>query len=147
MKRKIKMKRFNQYISEGSKTTEGQVSADSDFSYGMGNLANPEVIERINAFLGVMGSMEHLVAEHAISKLRERLGRLHISFGDVDLSEGGGKVSLPISQYARSGKEENGDDISPDDDGISHKIEGGLSLQINHVKTESGTHFIKAKIV
>ena len=89
------MKRFNQYISEGSKTTEGQVSADSDFSYGMGNLANPEVIERINAFLGVMGSMEHLVAEHAISKLRERLSRLHISFGDVDLSEGRGKISLP----------------------------------------------------
>ena len=111
MKRKIKMKRFNQYISEGSKTTEGQVSADSDFSYGMGNLANPEVIERINAFLGVMGSMEHLVAEHAINKLRERLARLHISFGDVDLSEDGGKMSLPISQYARSGKEENGDDI------------------------------------
>ena len=42
------MKRFNQYISEGAKTTEGQVSADSDCSYGMGNLANPEVIERIN---------------------------------------------------------------------------------------------------
>ena len=147
MKRKIKMKRFNQYISEGSKTTEGQVSADSDFSYGMGNLANPEVIERINAFLGVMGSMEHLVAEHAINKLRERLARLHISFGDVDLSEDGGKMSLPISQYARSGKEENGDDISPDSDSISHNVEGGLSLQIEHEKTKAGTHFIRAKIV
>ena len=141
------MKRFNQYVSEGAKTTEGQVSADSDFSYGMGNLANPEVIERINAFLGVMGSMEHLVAEHAISKLRERLSRLHISFGDVDLSEDGGKMSLPLSQYARSGKEENGDDISADDDSISHKIEGGLSLQIEHEKTKAGTHFIRAKIV
>ena len=38
-----------------------------------------------------------------------------------------------------------GDDIN--DDGISHKVEGGLSLEIEHAVTSGGTHFIKTKIV
>ena len=36
---------------------------------------------------------------------------------------------------------------SPDSDSISHNVEGGLSLQIEHDKTKAGTQFIKAKIV
>ena len=34
-----------------------------------------------------------------------------------------------------------------DDDGISHKVEGGISLKIMHEKTAAGTHFISAKLV
>ena len=58
------------------------------------DLANPKNIERINSFLGAMGKLEYMVPEHAINKIKERLGRLAISFGDVDLSEAGGKISL-----------------------------------------------------
>ena len=54
------------------------------------DLANPKNIERINSFLGAMGKLEYMVPEHAINKIKERLGRLAISFGDVDLSRGRG---------------------------------------------------------
>ena len=87
-----------------------------------------------------------MVPEHAINKIKERLGRLAISFGDVDLSEAGGKVSLPLTQFGgRMGEDDNGEKI--DDDGISHKVEGGLSIEIMHEKTGAGTHFVRAKIV
>lgn len=134
------MKNFKKYIAE--KATDAGYPVDgSDFS---NDLAQPKTIERINAFLGAMGDIEHLVPEHAVNKLREKLGRLGISFGDFDLAEGG-VISLPLTQFGgRFGKDENGD---INDDGISHKVEGGLSLEVTHEPTQAGTHFIRARIV
>ena len=134
------MKTFNKYIAE--KATDAGYPVDgSDFS---NDLANPATIERINAFLGSMGNMEYLVPEHALNKMQEKLGRLSISFDMPSLSEGG-TISVPLTQFGgRSGKDENGD---VNDDGISHRVEGGLSLEIMHEKTAKGTHFIRAKIV
>ena len=130
------MKNFKNHIAE-------EVSADGhDFH---NDVANPKTIERINAFLGAMGQIEHLVPEHALGKLRERLGRLGLSFGDVELAEGGSKVSMPLTQFGgRFGKDETGEDIN--DDGISHKVEGGLPIEIEHTAS-GGTHFLKTRIV
>ena len=142
MKRKKQMKNFSKYIAE--KATDAGYPVDgSDFS---NDLAKPETISRINAFLGAMGNVEYLVPEHALNKMQEKLGRLSISFDMPDLSEEGGTSSVPLTQFGgRTGKDENGDDIN--DDGISHKVEGGLSLEIMHEKTGKGTHFIRARIV
>jgi len=80
-----------------------------------------------------------------LSTIRERLGRLGLSFGDVELAEGGSKVSMPLTQFGgRFGKDETGEDIN--DDGISHKVEGGLSIEIEHTAS-GGTHFLKTRIV
>ena len=111
---------------------------------GVNDIANPKTIDRINSFLGAMGQMEYLMPEHALNIVRDRLEKLGLTFGDVTLSEAG-KQSMPMTQYGgRFGKDGNGDDIN--DDGISHKVEGGLSLEIEHVIT-NGTHFLKTKIV
>ena len=141
-KRKRLMKNFSKYITE--KATDAGYPVDgSDFT---NDLAKPETITRINAFLGSMGKMEYLVPEHALNKMQEKLGRLGISFDMPDLNEDGGEMSVPLTQFGgRTGKDENGDDIN--DDGISHKVEGGLSLKIMHEKTAAGTHFLMAKIV
>ena len=141
-KRKTKMKNFNKFIVEKA-TDAGYPLDGSDFS---NDVANPDTIERINTFLGAMGNVEHLVPEHAMNKLRERLGRLGLSFDEVNLSEEGGTMSLPLTQFGgRVGKDETGEDIN--DDGISHKVEGGLSLEIRHETTSGGTHFLRARIV
>ena len=136
------MKNFNKFIAE--KATDAGYPVDgSDFS---NDLANPKSIERINAFLGSMGRMEYLVPEHALNKMQEKLGRLGISFDMPDLSEEGGEMSVPLTQFGgRFGEDDSGADVN--DDGISHRVEGGLSLKIMHEKTAAGTHFIIAKIV
>ena len=111
---------------------------------GVNDIANPKTIDRINSFLGAMGQMEYLMPEHALNIVRDRLEKLGLTFGDVTLSEAG-KQSMPMTQYGgRFGKDGNGDDIN--DDGISHKVVGGLSLEIEHVEV-NGTHFLKTKIV
>ena len=85
------MKTFKNHLNE--KATDAGYPVDTDsFS---NDLAKPENIERINSFLGAMGKLEYMVPEHAINKIKERLGRLAISFGDVDLSEAGGKALCP----------------------------------------------------
>lgn len=136
------MKNFNKFIAE--KATDAGYPVDgSDFA---NDLANPKTIERINAFLGSMGAMEYLVPEHALNKMQEKLGRLSISFDMPDLNEDGGEMSVPLTQFGGiAGEDDNGDKL--DGDGISHRVEGGLSLKIMHEKTAAGTHFIRAKIV
>ena len=136
------MKTFKTHLTE--KAVDGGYPVDTDsFS---NDLANPKNIERINSFLGAMGKLEYLVPEHAVNKIKERLGRLAISFGDVDLTEAGGKISLPLTQFGgRTGMDDNAEKI--DDDGVSHKVEGGLSIEITHEASGAGTHFVRAKIV
>ena len=54
--------------------------------------------------------------------------------------------SPSLTQFGgRMGVDDNGEKI--DDDGISHKVEGGMSIEIMHEKTAAETHFISAKIV
>ena len=136
------MKTFKTHLTE--KAVDGGYPVDTDsFS---NDLANPKNIERIDSFLGAMGKLEYLVPEHAVNKIKERLGRLAISFGDVDLTEAGGKISLPLTQFGgRTGMDDNAEKI--DDDGVSHKVEGGLSIEITHEASGAGTHFVRAKIV
>lgn len=135
------MKKFNEMIAEKA-TDAGYPHDGSDFA---NDIANPKTIERINGFLGVMGQMEYLIPEHALDKIRERLGRLSLSFEDVTCRAEGGTYKMPLTQFGgRFGKDENGD---VNDDGISHRVEGGLSLEINHQVTEGGTHFVRTKIV
>jgi len=135
------MKKFNQMIAEKA-TDAGYPHDGSDFA---NDIANPKTIERINGFLGVMGQMEYLIPEHALEKIRERLGRLSLSFEDVTCTTEGGTYKMPLTQFGgRFGKDENGD---VNDDGISHRVEGGLALEITHQVTEGGTHFVRTKIV
>jgi len=136
------MKNFNNYLAEKA-TDAGYPHDGSDFA---NDIANPDTVERINGFLGVMGKIEYLIPEHALNKIRERLGRLSLSFEDVTLSKDGGTVKVPLTQFGgRTGEDDMGERI--DDDGISHRVEGGLSLEIRHQPTGSGTHFLMTKIV
>ena len=136
------MKNFSKYITEKA-TDAGYPMDGSDFS---NDVSNPKMVERINGFLGAMSQMEYMVPEHALNKMQEKLGRLSLSFDMPDLSEDGGTYSMPLTQFGgRTGQDASGDYVN--DDGISHKVEGGLSLEIMHEKTANGTHFIKARIV
>jgi len=135
------MKSFKQHLSE--KALDAGYPVDgADFS---NDIASPDTIKRINAFLGALGQMEYLVPEHAINKVKEKLGRLGLSFGEVDLGEGSGEVSLPLTQFGgRFGEDDSGDIIN--DDGISHKVEGGLSINFVYEKTKGNTYRLSAQI-
>ena len=135
------MKKFKDYITERSLDTQNAID-DASFN---NDLSNPDTIVKINSYLAQLGKMEHLVPENALNKLKEKLGRLSISFEDVELTGKSDTYDLPLTHFGgRFGKDEEGD---INDDGISHKVEGGLKLQLKHEVTSGNTHFLMSKIV
>jgi len=128
------MKNFNQFVTEAGPTgiwNQEPVSLDGFDTY---DITNPSVLKRVNAFVGSIADREYLIPEAAIEQLRNFLMRVGVQFPKVDLPEGG-EISLPLSQWGgRFGKDlDTPYDEFVDDDGITDRLPGGLSLEI---KTE-----------
>ena len=99
------------------------------------DLGNPIVRKRLSAIVGQIGNMEYIMPEHAINRLRGTLNKIGLSFDNVPQMEGSsGSFELPLSRFGgRFGKDENTPyDQFLDDDGISHIIEGGLTMKIRY---------------
>jgi hypothetical protein len=144
------MKTFKQHIKEG-KYMGGQVgttTTDSveDGSIGVHNIHVPEVLKRVNAFVGSVGDGEYMKPQHAIDSLREKLNRIGLTISPVELSGDKGKITAEVKQFGgRFGKDIDGSDIN--DDGISHKKEGGLKLEVSYETLKNGTSKVYAKLV
>ena len=134
------MKSFKSYIKEASGFPTGPVGENPNNLGGSlevnpTEVGNPAMLKRLNAIVGQIGNHEYLVAEHAISRLRGTLNKIGLSFGDVPQMEGtSGTFDLPLTRFGgRFGKDENTPyDQFLDDDGISHIIEGGLTMKIRY---------------
>ncbi len=82
----------------------------------------------------------------ALDKLKEKLERIGLTVADVALEGDNGKVTAEVKQFGgRFGKDTDGSDIN--DDGISHKKEGGLKLEISYETLKKGTTKVYAKLV
>ena len=143
------MKTYKQFIAEaGSVGLQHQTSVDVD-GQDTYDITNPAVLKRVNAFVGSIADREYLIPENAIDQLRNFLMRIGLTFPKVEIPESG-SVTVPLAQWGgRFGKDGNVDfDQFLDDDGITNRKEGGLSLQ---VKTEAvsntGSWKVYAKII
>ena len=134
------MKTFKGFMREGSgfptsSAAEPSSNAGGSLEVNPASLGDPAVVKRLNAIVGQIGNTEFLLPEHALNRLRGSLHKIGLTFGDIPQMEGkSGSFDLPLSLYGgRFGK--TGDtpaDEFLDDDGISHMVEGGLSLKINY---------------
>ena len=98
-------------------------------------LGDPAVVKRLSAIVGQIGNMEYLLPEHALTRLRGSLQKIGLTFGAIPTMEGeSGSFDLPLARFGgRFGKDENTPtDEFLNDDGISHMVEGGLSLKIQY---------------
>jgi hypothetical protein len=157
-KKEKEMKSFKQHIKEahyegdaqGVGTTDNQNSVE-DSHIGAHNIDHPDVLNKINAFVGSIADREYLVPLHAVAELKEKLSRLGLTFdGNVTLPESGsGSVVVNLKQFGgRYGKDT---DSKPDevinDDGISHRKEGGLKLEFNFEKLNNNSSKVYAKLI
>ena len=143
------MKNFNQYVTEAGTGAAGRWN-QTPVTYNQTDpfdLANPTVLQRVNAFVGSIADREYLIPEAAIEQLRNFLMRVGVQFPKVDLPEGGA-ISLPLSQWGgRFGKDLNTPyDEFVSDDGITDRIPGGLSLEIKTESVVNGSWKVYAKI-
>ena len=113
------------------------------------DIADPTVLKRVNAFVGSIADREYLNANQAISELRQKLMRLGVTFPSVEIYEGEGDVSVPLTQWGgRYGNDGSGteDGQLVNDDGIEHRVNGGLSLNFKYMDLENGSCKVFAKI-
>jgi hypothetical protein len=155
-KKEEQMKSFKQHIKEahyegdaqGVGTTDNNNSVE-DSRIGAHNIENANVLKQVNAFVGSIADREYINPDHAISELREKLGRLGLSFDNIALEGDKGTVTVNLKQFGgRYGKDT---DSKPDevinDDGISHRKEGGLKLEFNFEKLNNNSSKVYAKLI
>ncbi len=147
------MKTLKQHIKEHmqAKYGAGNVgtatsNAVEDGSISAANIQDPEVLKRVNAFVGSIAEREYIKPQFAIDELREKLTRIGLTCGDCVLEGDSGKTTVELKQFGgRFGKDTDGSDIN--DDGISHKKEGGLKMEVSYETLKNGTSKVYAKLV
>ena len=144
------MKTLKQHIKEHM-YNGGQVGSDTsnaveDGSISAANIQDPEVLKRVNAFVGSIAEREYIKPQFAIDELKEKLTRIGLTCGDCVLEGDSGKTTVELKQFGgRFGKDTDGSDIN--DDGISHKKEGGLKMEVSYETLKNGTSKVYAKLV
>jgi len=112
-------------------------------------IQNPRVLKALNAYVGAIANMEYMLPEHALNKLKEKLGRLGFAFGAIpEMTEKSGSFDLPLTKFGgRFGKDlDTPTDEFLNDDGISHMVEGGLALKIQYEMLSNSSCRIFAEI-
>ena len=147
------MKTLKQHMAEGYKQGKygagnvgtPEVNSVEDGSIGVHNIQDPKVLERVNAFVGSIANQEYLNPKAAMEQLASKLKTLGLDMNMPEMS-GNGSVNLEVTQFGgRFGKDIDGSDIK--DDGISHKKEGGLKLNVKYETLENGSSKVFAKLV
>ena len=147
------MKTLKQHIAEGYKQGKygagnvgtPEVNSVEDGSIGVHIIHDPKVLERVNAFVGSIANQEYLNPKAAMEQLASKLKTLGLDMNIPEMS-GNGSVNLEVTQFGgRFGKDIDGSDIK--DDGISHKKEGGLKLNVKYETLENGSSKVFAKLV
>jgi len=145
------MKTFKQHVKENKGMSPLGVGVETsnspeDSSIGVHNIHVPEVMQRVNAFVSSVADCEYIKPQHAIDTLREKLQRIGLTVDPVALEGENGKVTAEVKQFGgRFGKDTDGSDIN--DDGISHKKEGGLKMEVSYETLKNGASRVYAKLV
>ena len=143
------MKTFRQHIKEGmSPLGVGVETSNSveDSAVGVHNIENPEILKRVNAFVGSIADGEYIKPQHAVDQLREKLSRIGLTVSPVSLTGDKGTVTAEVKQFGgRFGKDTDGSDIN--DDGISHRKDGGLKLEISYETISNNSSKVYAKLI
>jgi len=144
------MKTFKQHVNEQS-YSGGQVGTATsnsveDGASGAHNIQDAAVLQKVNAFVGSIAEREYLQPQFAVDELKEKLQRIGLTCGDCTLEGPSGKTTVELKQFGgRFGKDTDGSDIN--DDGISHRKEGGLKMEVSYETLKTGTSKVYAKLV
>ena len=144
------MKTFKQHVNEHS-YNGGQVGSDTsnsveDGAAGAHNIQDAAVLQKVNAFVGSIAEREYLQPQFAVDELREKLQRIGLTCSACVLEGPSGKETVELKQFGgRFGKDTDGSDIN--DDGISHKKEGGLKMELSYETLKNGASRVYAKLV
>jgi hypothetical protein len=140
------MKTFKQHITEGVDGVGVETgNSVEDSNIGAHNIHEKEVLQKVNAFVGSIGDQEYIAPQAAVEALKNKLATIGLSF-DANLEGEKGSTTVEVTQHGgRFGKDTDGSDIN--DDGISHRKEGGLKIEFKHETLQNGATKVYAKLI
>ena len=141
------MKKFSTFMAEA-----GQPEIPNEPTYGR-NPSNgyltDDVVRKLNSVVGRIFAEDQFDPESRLTLCRSALSKIGLTFDEYPImSEESGSFKLPLTQFGgRFGKDvDTPHDEFLEDDGISHKVEGGLSLNISYEMTETNQCRLRARI-
>ena len=101
------MKKFKLYMEEGPDIVEpapaSMVGVDTTINQQGGaepyNIQDPEILKRVNAFVGSIADREYLIPENAVRQLKDFMERIGLSFDLPEELPESGSVDLPMKRY------------------------------------------------
>ena len=108
-------------------------------------------MQKLNAYVGSIADKEYLQPDSAMHQLAMRLGTVGLSYTLPKIEGNNGKTVVELMQFGgRYGKTPDnttsGEGDIVNDDGISHKKEGGLKLEFNWEKQENNQFKVFASL-
>ena len=138
------MKSFKQH-NEAYTDRFTHQSAEDD-NLGLFNVQDEASMQKLNGFVGALADKEYLQPGAAVEQLAMRLGTVGLNFTLPKIDGDKGNTTVEVNQFGgRFGKDTDGSDIN--DDGVSHKKEGGLKLEFNWEKQANNTYKVFANLV
>ena len=142
------MKSFKQFDlnEDGQYTDRFTHQSAEDDNLGLFNVQDEASMQKLNGFVGALADKEYIQPLAAVEQLAMRLGTVGLNFALPKIDSDKGTTVVEVSQFGgRFGKDTDGSDIN--DDGVSHKKEGGLKLEFNWEKQTNNTYKVFANLV
>ena len=149
-KRKKKMKSFKQFSEAYTDRFAQQGTEDETHAYF--NVEDPVAMQKLNAYVGSIADKEYLQPDSAMHQLAMRLGTVGLSYTLPKIVGNIGKRVVELMQFGgRYGKTPDnttsGEGDVVNDDGISHRKEGGLKLEFNWERQANNTYKVFANLI
>ena len=147
------MKSFKQF-DEAYTDRFSHQSVEND-NVGIFDIANPESLQKVNAFVGALAEQEYVQPDAAVHQLAMKLGTIGLTYSLPKIEGNNGKTVVEVSQHGgrygktpanSNGPMSKGDEIE-DGDGISHRKEGGLKLEFKWEKQSNNTYKVFANLI
>tara|TARA_Y100000817_G_scaffold268433_1_gene225504 strand:- start:97 stop:540 length:444 start_codon:yes stop_codon:yes gene_type:complete len=147
------MKSFKQF-DEAYTDRFSHQSVEND-NVGIFDIANPESLQKVNAFVGALAEQEYVQPDAAVHQLAMKLGTIGLTYSLPKIEGNNGKTVVEVSQHGgrygktpenSNGPMSKGDEIE-DGDGISHRKEGGLKLEFKWEKQANNTYKVFANLI
>ena len=144
------MKSFKQF-DEAYTDRFSHQSVEND-NVGIFDIANPESLQKVNAYVGAIAEQEYLQPDAAVHQLAMKLGTIGLTYTLPKIEGNNGKTVVEVSQHGgRYGKTSDnttsGEGDIENGDGISHRKENGLKLEFNWEKQANNTYKVFANLI
>ena len=144
------MKSFKQFSEAYTDRFAQQGTEDETHAYF--NVEDPVAMQKLNAYVGSIADKEYLQPDSAMHQLAMRLGTVGLSYTLPKIEGNNGKTVGELMQFGgryckTPDNTTSGEGDIMNDDGISHRKEGGLKLEFNWEKQANNTYKVFANLI